>query len=212
MSNVLSEHKQQQDLGKSSSTSSKVSKRTHSESTMSSAPRYSSDGGNSVADTAEYLKRIQEYAQGGNVLDRQRQTPSVLSRLTAQVSHQQLTTRPSEGKWSIAEILAHLADDEIASAWRYRQMVEHSGISLTGFDQDLWACLGDYGSHESRESIELFRLLRNANTAFLERLAPQQWECFGIHAERGRITIRDLATHMVGHDANHIEQIIRILG
>jgi hypothetical protein len=35
--------------------------------------------------------------------------------------------------------------------------------------------------------------------------------CFGIHAERGRITVRELATHMVGHDANHIAQIRKIL-
>lgn len=46
---------------------------------------------------------------------------------------------------------------------------------------------------------------------FLQQLAPDQWACFGIHTERGRITVRDLAVHMAGHDANHIEQIRRIL-
>jgi hypothetical protein len=165
-----------------------------------------------VPDTAEYFERIREYAQGGNVLDRQRQTPTVLAKLISQGSHQQLMTRPSEGKWSVAEILAHLAEDEIASAWRYRQMIEESGISLAGFDQDLWARMGDYALREPHESLELFRLLRTGNVKLLERLALEQWECFGIHAERGRLTVRDLATHMVGHDANHIEQIIRILG
>jgi hypothetical protein len=47
---------------------------------------------------------------------------------------------------------------------------------------------------------------------FLRQIAPEQWERFGIHAERGRITIRDLAVHIAGHDANHVEQIRRILG
>ena len=165
-----------------------------------------------MPDTAEYLNRIRDYAQGKDTLDLQRQTPTVLAALIANASDQQLTTRPSKNKWSIAEILAHLAEDEIATAWRYRQMVEHSGIALSGFDQDLWARMGDYASRVAQESLDLFRLLRSVNLQFLQQLAPEQWECFGIHAERGRITVRNLATHMAGHDANHVEQIRRLLG
>jgi hypothetical protein len=164
-----------------------------------------------LADTSEYLARIREYAQRGDPLDLQRQAPAVLAGLLAHASIERLTTRPSPEKWSIGEILAHLAEDEIATAWRYRQMVEASGIALAGFDQDLWARAGDYGSRAPDESLALFRLLRNVNLQFLRRLTVEQWECFGIHTERGRITVRDLAVHMVGHDANHVEQIRKIL-
>ena len=76
--------------------------------------------------------------------------------------------RPSPDKWSIGEILAHLAEDEIATAWRYRQMVEHSGIELAGFDQDMWAHIGGYSSRSPQESLTLFRLLRHANLQFLD--------------------------------------------
>ena len=166
----------------------------------------------SVPDTSEYLARIREYAQGKDPLEAQREAPTLLVELLAQVSDERLRDRPSLDKWSIGEILAHLAEDEIATAWRYRQMVEHSGSELAGFDQDLWARVGGYSSRVPQESLALFQLLRNANLQFLDRLAPEQWQCFGIHAERGRITVRDLAVHMAGHDANHIEQISRILG
>lgn len=135
----------------------------------------------------------------------------LLAELVANASLGQLMTRPSPGKWSIGEILAHLAEDEIATAWRYRQMVEHDGIELPGFDQDLWARTGEYASRQPQDSLTLFQLLRAANLQFLRHLAPAQWECFGIHPERGRITLRDLAAHMAGHDANHIEQIRRVL-
>jgi uncharacterized damage-inducible protein DinB len=164
-----------------------------------------------LPDTAEYLARIRSYAESKDPLDLQRQTPGILEELLTQASREQLTTRPSPKKWSIGEILAHLAEDEFATAWRYRQMVEHKGIELAGFDQDLWARLGDYASRVPDESLELFRLLRAANLQFLGQLTAEQWECYGIHAERGRITVRDLATHMAGHDANHIEQISKIL-
>jgi DinB family protein len=165
-----------------------------------------------VPDTTDYLTRIRDYAQGKDPLELQKQTPAVLAELVAKASDQQLTTRPSNEKWSIGEILAHLAEDEIATAWRYRQMVEHTGLELAGFDQDLWARMGGYASRVPHDSLALFRLLRRANLQFLQQITPGQWECFGIHAERGRITIRDLVVHVAGHDANHIEQIRRILG
>lgn len=68
---------------------------------------------------------------------------------------------------AVGEILAHLAEDEIATAWRYRQMVEHSGIDLREFDQDFWAQAGGYNSRDPQESLALFRLLRNAKFAVL---------------------------------------------
>jgi hypothetical protein len=149
---------------------------------------------------------------GKDPLEAQAQTPDVLAELVGNVSNARLTERPNPDKWSIGEILAHLAEDEVASAWRYRQMVEHSGIELAGFDQDLWARIGNYGGRAPQESLSLFKLLRGANLKFLSGLSAEQWNCFGIHAERGRITVKDLAAHMAGHDANHVAQIKRILG
>ena len=165
-----------------------------------------------MPDTADYLTRIRDYVQGNDPLELQKQTPVVLAELVAKASDEQLRRRPSKDKWSIGEILAHLAEDEIATAWRYRQMLEHTGLQLDGFDQDLWARKGDYSSRMPQESLELFRLLRHVNLQLLQRITPEEWECFGIHTERGRITIRALVVHMAGHDANHIEQIRRILG
>ena len=164
-----------------------------------------------MPDTAEYLAHIRSLAQSGDPLELQRRTPERIAELIAQATAEQLSARPGADKWSVGEILAHLAEDEIATAWRYRQMVEHNGIDLAGFDQNLWARLGDYRTREPHESLELFRLLRHANLQFLGQLSEEQWDYCGIHAERGRITVRQLAAHMAGHDANHLEQIRRIL-
>jgi hypothetical protein len=166
---------------------------------------------NNVPDTAEYLARIREHSRGKDPLNLQKESPEILAALIANKSAQQLTTRPRVDKWSVAEILAHLAEDEIATAWRYRQMVEHSGLELPGFDQDMWARLGNYAARAPEDSLQMFRLLRSANLQFLRQLTPEQWECSGNHAERGRLTVRELAAHMAGHDANHIEQIRTIL-
>lgn len=146
-----------------------------------------------------------------DILSAQRAAPTILAELTAGVSHDTLARRPAPGKWSIVEIIAHLAEDELTSSWRYRQMIEHDGVPLAGFDQDLWSRLGDYSSWTARDALDMYRLLRLANVALLSRLTPAEWERSGNHAERGRLTVRSLASHMVGHDSNHIAQIKRIL-
>jgi len=69
-----------------------------------------------MPDTTDYLTRIRDYTQGKDPLELQAQTPAILAELLSNASDQQLTTRPGKDKWSIGEILAHLAEDEIATA------------------------------------------------------------------------------------------------
>jgi hypothetical protein len=164
-------------------------------------------------ETAEqYKRRLAGYVEGKDPVAMQREAASVLARLTGGAAEDKLRRRPAPQKWSVMEILAHLAEDELVSSWRYRQMIEHRGVTLMGFDQDKWATLGNYRSWNAREALEMFRLLREANLRLLSGLTPEQWECEGNHTERGRVTVRDLARHMAAHDINHILQIERLLG
>lgn len=159
----------------------------------------------------EYLQRLAGYIAGDDPLAIQRQTAAKISALIAGLSVHELTFRAEAEKWSIVEILAHLAEDEMATGWRYRQMIERDGVLLSGFDQELWAKLGAYRTWNSDEALALFRLLRNANLRMLHSLSPEQWEHSGDHAERGRLTVADLARHMAAHDVNHLRQIERLL-
>jgi hypothetical protein len=159
----------------------------------------------------QYKAKLVAYTEGKDPLQMQREAPQVLENLIRGVPDEILRRSPKPGKWSIAEILAHMADDEIATAWRYRQMIENPGCPLPGFDQDKWASLADYATSNPAESLDLFRRLREANLRLLERLSTEQWESWGVHLERGKNTVREFARDMAGHDINHIEQIRRIL-
>jgi hypothetical protein len=161
---------------------------------------------------ASYQQRLDAYTEGKDFLAMQRETIVLLAAFIEKAPPAKLNMRPAPDKWSVIEIVAHLAEDELTSSWRYRQMLQNPGITLAGFDQDLWAELGDYSAWEPHEGWEMFRLLREANLRMLAQLSPEQWECFGMHAERGRITVKHLARHMAGHDRNHIDQIRKILG
>jgi uncharacterized damage-inducible protein DinB len=165
-----------------------------------------------MADSEQYAARLKAYVEGKDPLAMQQDAPELVARLIAGIPDATLRADPAPGKWSIAAILAHLADDEIVTYWRYRQMLENSGCALAGFDQDEWAQMGEYASADPRQSLQLFRLLRDSNVRLLRRLTPEEWQRFGIHAERGRISVQDLARHMAGHDLNHVDQIRKILG
>lgn len=160
----------------------------------------------------QYRERFARYVAGKDPIQMQEEAPRIVSHLIEGVADETLKRRPAPGKWSVTEIIAHLADDEIATSWRYRQMIEHNGERILGFDQDEWARLGGYGSWSAREALELFQGLRKANLRMLAHLSEEEWEREGHHTERGRMMVRELARHMAAHDINHIEQIRRILG
>jgi uncharacterized damage-inducible protein DinB len=160
---------------------------------------------------AVYQSRILAYTEGKDPVAMQAESPPLLAELIKKVAREKLTTPPAPGKWSICEILAHLAEDELTTSWRYRQMIENPGVALPGFDQDLWARLGGYDSWTAEDALQMFRLLREANLRMLQRLTPEQWESRGVHGERGSMTVRSLARHMAGHDCNHIDQIRQIV-
>src|SRR5215470_15718212 len=138
-----------------------------------------------MSHTVDYQSCLQAYAEGKDPIAMQKETPRLLSDLIAGVPSETLSARPAPEKWSVSEILAHLAEDELTTSWRYRQMIEHPGVALAGFDQDLWARLGDYKAWAADDALQMFRLLREANLRMLARLTPAQWEAHGVHGERG---------------------------
>jgi uncharacterized damage-inducible protein DinB len=156
---------------------------------------------------AQYSTRIGGYIEGKDPLVIQRQTAETLASLIENVREEALTRECAPGKWSVREVLAHLAEAEMVSTWRYRQMIEQSGITLTSFNQDEWARLGDYAATEPKESLEMLRILRKKNLQMFARLTPEEWQCFGMHSERGKMTVEDLMRQIAGHDLNHIAQV-----
>src|SRR5262245_58382794 len=140
-----------------------------------------------------YKARILSYQAGGDFLALQAAAPRKLSTLVEGLSIEQLGRRPAPEKWSIQEIVAHLADDELVGGYRLRMILSSPGTAIQAFDQDVWARAGRYDRIEVRSSLELFRVLRQANLALLRALGPAEWEMFGVHAERGLETVRDIA-------------------
>ncbi|MFY9841725.1 MAG: DinB family protein [Terriglobales bacterium] len=159
----------------------------------------------------QYTQRIMAHAQGQDPIKVQSATPKKLARLVKGVPTAKLRKRPAPEKWSAAEILAHLADVEIVIGWRMRSILGAPGTPVQAYDQNAWVIAGHYEKRDPRKSIELQRVLREANLALLKSLSAEQLKQFGQHAERGQESIEHIVRMVAGHDINHIQQIERIL-
>jgi hypothetical protein len=159
----------------------------------------------------QYIARMLGHTAGQAPMKVQAATAKKLERLIKGVPASKLRKRPAPGKWSVAEILAHLADTEIVGGWRIRMILGSPGTPITAFDQDTWVTALHYEKRDPRMAIEQFRVLRETNLALLKTLTAEQWQHHGIHSERGKETVEHVVKMFAGHDLNHIEQIERIL-
>jgi hypothetical protein len=163
-------------------------------------------------ETAEqYRNRMFANIEGQDARKVQAATPAKLARLLKGVAPAKLRKRPALAKWSVQEILLHMADTEIVAGFRIRMILGKPGTPLAGFDQDDWVVAGNYSKRDVRTALAQFTALRAANLALLETLSPDQWEHSGVHAERGEESVETIVRMMAGHDVNHMGQIERIL-
>jgi tRNA-binding EMAP/Myf-like protein len=160
----------------------------------------------------QYIDRLLGYVgdrDGWTILA---STASRLRALTTARAPDVLTRKPSATAWSVAEILAHLADAEVVAAWRVRSVLAVDGVPLQPFDQNTWADAFRYESADPGLSLELFDVNRRATLALLRRVDSARHQHAGMHAERGRESITHLVRLYAGHDLNHLAQVERIVG
>jgi hypothetical protein len=161
-----------------------------------------------MQETAEhYINRILGYVEGQDAIKVQKGTAGRLKKAISGLTPTQLKWRPQPAKWSIAEIIAHLADAEIVASWRMRSVIGENGVTIQPFDQDAWASTFNYRGRDGKRSLETFRVLRENNLAMLKEIPKETWDNYGMHLERGKETIAHLARMFAGHDTNHVLQV-----
>jgi hypothetical protein len=158
-----------------------------------------------------YTQRLLSYGEGKDPLRLQQAAPKKLALLLKGKTGRQLMRRPAPDKWSVAEIVAHLADAELAISWRIRQILSNNAVPIQAYDQDVWAKTFDYARRDPRQSLANFRTLREANVALLKSVPRKLWDNYGVHEERGNESVSHVVRMVAGHDLNHLQQIQRIL-
>ncbi len=130
------------------------------------------------------------------------ETPGRLGRVFEGMSAEQMEARPAPGKWCLREVMAHLADCEIAWGWRLRQALAESHAVLQPFDQDAWSRV--YGAYSFAEAWAAYTALRAWNVAFVQALSEAEKEKRYTHPERGEERLWTVVEIMAGHDLHHL--------
>jgi uncharacterized damage-inducible protein DinB len=160
----------------------------------------------------QYRDRILATLGARDPLSVLEETPGKLAELVKGQQKDALTRRPAPSKWSVTEILAHLADTEMVLGFRVRLMLGQSGVPIQAFDQDVWATFSRYDQIPAAESLERITVDRRANVRLMRSLSPDQLQQHGLHTERGHETVAHVLNMWAGHDLNHRSQVQRILG
>ena len=159
---------------------------------------------------AQYAPAVLGLVGERNPVDVLRETPAVAARAVADLSREKLRKPEADGKWSIAQVLRHLADTDVVWGWRMRLILAQDRPPITGFDQDLWADRLGYADADPNQSLETFAVLRRDNLRLIERATPDDLKRVGVHAERGEESVGYLIRLYAGHDLMHLQQIDRI--
>ena len=171
---------------------------------------FSNTSKNSPEERAQYAPAVLELIGQRRPIDVLRDTPGAAARVVATLTPEQLKTPEMPGKWSVAQVLRHLADTDVVWGWRMRLILAQDRPTITGFDQDLWADRLDYANADANESLEMFAVLRRDNMRLIDRATPADLERVGVHAERGEESAGYLVRLYAGHDLLHLAQIERI--
>jgi hypothetical protein len=114
---------------------------------------------------------------------------------------------PEPGKWSIRQIVAHLADAEMVAGMRLRRIIAEDNPRIEAFDQNAWATNLDYTRRKTSQALETFRRIRSENYELLKDLPPSAFEREGLHSERGPMSLKLLLQLMAEHAENHAAQM-----
>ncbi len=114
---------------------------------------------------------------------------------------------PEPGKWSMRQIVAHLADSEMVAGMRLRRIMAEDHPRLEAYDQDAWATNLDYARRKTSQALETFRRIRGENYELLKDLPAGAFEREGWHSERGSMTLKQLLQLMAEHAENHAAQL-----
>lgn len=174
-----------------------------------------------------------EYAQQPVVrcLERMERTADVVAAAINGQGDASLSRKPAPGSWSAKEVVCHLRDIEELFMLRFRTMLalDEPTFLVLGemppnravwgitegdalpLDPDRWAQERQYLRNDTGQALAALRRRRQETLAFLERLAPEQWQRGSVHVTLGRMTFADWVALIAAHDDKHLAQLRRAL-
>lgn len=163
-------------------------------------------------DAPEYVRALLDLLGDRNPLEVQAELAAWLEQRTAGLDDVTLRRLEAPGKWSVIEVIQHLADTEMVYGYRIRMILAQDRPPIPGYDQDAWARDFRYRDGPLDDALAQIRALRTRNLRLWLTLDRAQLERQGMHSERGPESVGHTLRLIGAHDLVHRRQIDRILG
>jgi hypothetical protein len=137
-------------------------------------------------------------------------TPGLLETLLGDAPEELSQWKPAADRWSISEVLAHLADLELLYSERVRCILAEDAPALRPYDQDVASAAGVYSGGSAAEYLASFTALRRATVALLKSAGSSVGERTGRHEELGIVTLSQMLNELASHDLGHLRQIAEL--
>lgn len=174
------------------------------------ASAFSNPANRALADADAYVNALLELLGPREPLAVMKELVPELRGLLQGLDQVALRQPEAPGKWSVIQVVEHLADQELVNSFRFRKVLAEDQPAISGYDQDSWAQRLHYGSTPESDVLDVLAALRRRNLGLLEALTAQELERVGHHAERGPESIRRMVQLTAGHDLAHRGQLARI--
>lgn len=164
-----------------------------------------------AADGADgYVRALLDLLGERDPFEVQEELIDALVDATEDLDEEVVRTPEATGKWSIVEVIQHLADSELVYGYRMRLIVAEEEPEIPGYDQDRWARNLRYRDVGLDSALQQLDALRRANLRWLRTLSEAELDRFGHHGERGEESVRHIIRLLAAHDLVHRRQIDRI--
>src|SRR5882757_141968 len=142
------------------------------------------------------------------LIDQYKDGYRIVAEALAGATAEELDARPAAGKWTAREIVHHLADSEMTSAVRIRNLIATDNVAIVGYDQEVFARRLHY-DRPIAASLSAFKAARETTAELLDRLSEADWRREGTHTEHGRYGMDTWLGIYAVHAHDHAEQIRR---
>lgn len=142
-----------------------------------------------------------------DLLERFRRGAELVAVVTTGAAGAELDFSPAPGKWSVRQIVCHLADSEMVGRDRISRVIAEDNPTIIGYDQDAWAEKLDYRTRKFSQALETFRRIRGENYELLKNQPAEAWARIGTHNQRGPVSLGDMLRIYAEHAEKHALQI-----
>ena len=157
-----------------------------------------------IAD-GSYLGRMLAYVEGIDTMEALADGAARVEVAVRRLGPAGLGRRRAPGAWTGAQVLAHLADSELAIGFRARQILTQEPHVVQEYDEAAWASL--HTDIDVEAALAAFLAARRWNLLLFRTLSAAQLDRAGNHPKRGDERLATTLRALAGHTFNHLAQI-----